>query len=191
MSSFEFILVSIAIVVGFGISEILAGWGRQLRHRYAVRPYPLQIVASGFVLSLSLRYMWTLWILQGVRWTYLGYLLVFLPALILALSAHLIRVEVESVQRLPRDQYFGSQRPFFLLLAAFPVLGTVNVWYNAEHFRVTYGSLPELFQLVWPVSIAAFVWLAVSRDPRHHWIGWALAWASNVVVSVSVLPALG
>ena len=61
MSSFEFILVSIAIVVGLGISEILAGWGRQIRYHREVRPYPLQLVASTYVLALSLRYLWTLW----------------------------------------------------------------------------------------------------------------------------------
>ena len=34
MDSFEFVQIPVAIVLGFGISEILAGWGHQLRHRH-------------------------------------------------------------------------------------------------------------------------------------------------------------
>ena len=33
MDSFEFVQIPISIVLGFAISEILAGWGHQLRRR--------------------------------------------------------------------------------------------------------------------------------------------------------------
>jgi len=191
VSSFEFVLVSLAIVVGFGISEILAGWGRQLRHRRAVRPYPLQVVASAFLLALSLRYLWTLWSLRTAEWTYRGFVLVALPALVLALAAHLIRSDVEDPRRTPREQYFEIARPFFGLLSVFPIFGAANALYNAAHLQSAYGTATGAFRLVWPMTLGASLWLAVSRSPRHHAIGLAILWAGNVIVSIWILPALG
>jgi hypothetical protein len=191
VSSFEFILVSIAIVVGFGISEILAGWGRQLRHRHDVRPYPLQVVASAYLLALSLRYLWTLWIFRGIEWTYAGYLLVAVAGMVVALAAHLTRVEVDDLRRSPRDQYFAAGRPFFLLLAAFPVLGAVNALGNARYLTARFETASGPFAIIWPLALATSLWLAFSRDPRHHWVGWAILWGINVAVSVQVLPTLG
>lgn len=191
MSSFEFILVSIAIVVGLGISEVLADWGRLLRHRHEARPYPLQIVASAFVLALSLRFLWTLWTLRGIEWTYLGYLLVFAPGLALALMAHLTRVELESLRRTPREQYFANRVPLFVMLASFPICGAASSWYHAEYLRASLGSTTGPFRFIWPVMIGTSLWLAHSASPRHHWIGWALIWLTNLAVSALVLPSLG
>lgn len=190
MSSFEFILISIAIVVGFGISEVLAGWGRQLRHRYEIRPYPLQVVASAYILSVSLRFLWTTWTLRELQWTYLSYLLIFIPALLIALSAHLIRVDVTGLRRTPREQYFTARRPLFGLLIAFPGFALLNLVYHADYYRALYGTGSN-FQPSLPVAIVGFAWMLFSENPRHHWIGWALVWAANLYISVTVLPTLG
>jgi hypothetical protein len=190
MSSFEFVLVSIAIVLGFGISEILGGWGRQIRHRHDVPSYPLQVVASAWLLSLSLRYLWTLWTLHAAEWTYAGYLLVAVPALLLALAAHLIRVEPESLRRTPREQYFESARPFYGLMAIFPLFGMANALYHAADLQARYGTSTGPFRLVWPVTVAACLWLAYSRRPSHHWVGLALLWASTFLLYFQVLPSL-
>ena len=60
MSAFEFVLVSFAILLGLGISAILAGWGDQVRARHRLRFYPLQIASSAFILYFSLQYLWML-----------------------------------------------------------------------------------------------------------------------------------
>jgi hypothetical protein len=190
MSSFEFILVSIAILVGFGISEILGGWGRQIRHRHEVRSYLLQVVASAWLLSLSLRYLWMLWTLQSVEWTYAAFLLVALPALVLALTAHLIRVETESLRRTPREQYFESAPPFYGLLAVFPLFSMANAVYHADHIQALFATAAGPFLLVWPSTIAVCVWLALSRKPGHHWIGLAVLWAETLMLWLRVLTTL-
>jgi hypothetical protein len=190
VSSFEFVLVSIAIVVGFAISEILGGWGRQLRLRHQVRPYLLQIVASAYLLSVALRFLWTLWSLSGAEWTYLGYVLLALPALVLALAAHLVRVDTESLRRNPREQYFESARPFYGLLASFPIFGMMNALYHAEFLEARFGTSTGLVRVVWPTVIAVDLWLAFSRRPRDHWTGLALLWVGNLLITARVLPAL-
>jgi len=189
VSSFEFILISIAIVVGFGISEVLAGWGQQLRLRRELHAYPLQIVASVYLLSLSLRFVWNLWALQGVVWTFLGYLLVFLPALVLALSAHLLRVDVLSLRRTPRAQYFAVQRPLFGLLALFPIFAGAGTFYGRVHLQPTFGDNVLLLGLL-PFAVCSFAWMMLSENPRHHWIAWTVVWAVHIAISLMVLPTL-
>ena len=106
MSVFEFVLVSFAIVVGFGISEVLAGWGQQIRVRHRLAAMPLQIAASALILFLQLRYLWGLWLTQGVEWTFALYLLVAAPAFALAICAHLVRVDTRESAPPVREQYF-------------------------------------------------------------------------------------
>jgi len=190
VSSFEFILVAIAIVVGFAISEILGGFGRQLRYRHEVPSYPLQVVAGAYLLSLSFRYLWMLWGLRGVEWSYPGFLLAASPSLVLALAAHLSRVEVESLRRTPREQYFDVALPFYGLLACFPLLGAANAVYNLTYLEGRFGTATGAFQLVWPLMLATSAWLAVSRRPRDHWIGLGLLWAGTLIAVFRLLPRL-
>ena len=61
MDSFEFVQIPISIVLGFAISEILAGWGHQLRRRNEQNYSTLQIVACAYVLMWAFRYLWVQW----------------------------------------------------------------------------------------------------------------------------------
>jgi len=61
LSDFEFVLVTIAIVAGFAISEILAGWSQPLLARSDAGYSSLRFLASLFLLFLTLRYIWALW----------------------------------------------------------------------------------------------------------------------------------
>ena len=54
MSGFEFVLVLYAIIVGLGISSILADWGEQIRARHQRAHYPLQIALSVVVLLFGM-----------------------------------------------------------------------------------------------------------------------------------------
>jgi len=191
LSSFEFILVSIAIVLGFGISEVLADWGRVLRHRKEVRPYPLQLAASAFVLYASLRYLWLLWDARHTQWTYVGYLLIFAPALCLALAANLVRADPTSLRRSPKEQYFEATRPLFLLIAALPGLSAINVWLHAEEVRSEAMSVANpLIWAYWPAFIATCLLLSRSRSERWHAVGWSFLWLSTLALSTRVATTL-
>jgi len=192
VSSFEFVLVSIAIILGFGISEVLAGWGRQLRHRHQVRPYPLQIVASAYVLFLSLRYLWVLWFLREAEWTFASYGMSVLPALALALAAHVVRSDPESLRRTPKQQYFDAARPFYGLVALFPVLSLAAVPLHAEHMRERYGAATDpMLLLAWGLLVGFCAFMAWSRSPRQHAVAWVLLAGFVVLVSSRVGATLG
>lgn len=192
MSSFEFILVSLAIILGFGISEILSGWGEQMRHRRTVRPYPLQIAGSAYVLFASLRYLWLLWGARDAQWTFGAYLLTALPALALALAAYVMRTDPKSPRRSLAEQYFDVSRPFHLLLTTVPILAAVDTALHVRELRSLGAAIATPFVwTVWPIFVASFLVLAWSRSPRVHGVVWALVWLTAATTSVFVAPTLG
>ncbi|MBW2496064.1 MAG: hypothetical protein JRF61_02220 [Deltaproteobacteria bacterium] len=81
MSPFDFVLIPFAIIVGLAISEILEGWGRQIRVRYRRDPDPLQIASSALILFFSLQLLWGLWLVRDFEWTYPLFLSSSLPLL--------------------------------------------------------------------------------------------------------------
>jgi len=93
LDSFEFVQIPVAIVLGFGISEILAGWGHQLRHRDEQPFSHLQLVGSAYILMMAFRYMWIQWSTRPDVWDYAAYLLTVAPAVLIALAAHSIRFD--------------------------------------------------------------------------------------------------
>jgi hypothetical protein len=68
LSPFEFILILIAIVAGFAISEILRAWGVLIRERVPFRSAALYCYATLFLLTIILRYTWLLWDLRSMEW---------------------------------------------------------------------------------------------------------------------------
>jgi hypothetical protein len=186
MSSFEFILVALAIVVGFGISTILTTWGELLRTRREAPVFPLQIVASVYVLGLSLRYLWTLWIFRSIDWTYGHFLIVAIPALVLALASHLINLEAD-YESSPEQAYLRIHRPLGLLLVLVPAAGALQALLNYPYSDAPGGTF---LLLVWPVAVGAFLWIGASRNLRHHWVAWGVLWLLQISVSVHVLGRL-
>ena len=73
LSQFEFVLVVVAIVAGFSISAILAGWGRHLLAPPEMRPSGLQYLASLVLLFQTIRYVWVLWDFRAMDWLFLSF----------------------------------------------------------------------------------------------------------------------
>ena len=88
MTQFEFTTVFISIVLAFGVSDILASWGEQIRLRKQIRIYWLHVAWSALLLVLMIQVWWSLWVLRDrTEWIFFEYLLLILPFLTLALIA--------------------------------------------------------------------------------------------------------
>ncbi len=181
MDSFEFVQIPISIVLGFAISEILAGWGHQLRRRNEQNYSTLQIVACAYVLMSAFRYLWVQWAIEPEAWDYGLYLLAAAPAIVLALAAHVIRFDPTLREHDQNSQYERSRRPVCVLLALFPALMVARIVYQRGGFQFQHPLIPVFLFLI----TLAFAWLAVSSRPRDQWIGWSLAWAIQLVIFAS------
>lgn len=185
MDSFEFVQIPVALLLGFGMSEILAGWGHQLRHRESQPVSGPQLVASAYVLGVSFRYLWVQWGTRPEAWDYGGYLLSAAPAVLLALAAHVVRFDPGIPEHDAKAQYAQSRRPVCLLLAVLPVLFMAREVYNA-------GALmnPRVAGPVFVATSLVFAWLSTTSRPRHQWIGWGTAWLLALVLWTSFFPTL-
>ena len=181
MDSFEFVQIPVAIVLGFGISEILAGWGHQLRHRSEQAFSGLQFVGSAYVLAWAFRYLWIQWATRPEAWDYGAYVFSAAPAVLLALAAHVIRFDPSLQDHDPKAQYERSRRPVCVLLALLPWLMLARVFYN----RGSMTNDPLLILPMFLVTTLVFVWLAQTSRPRSHWIGWSVVWAIQLFLIVS------
>jgi hypothetical protein len=186
LDSFEFVQIPISIVLGIAISEILAGWGHQLRRRNEQNYSALQNVACAYVLMWAFRYLWVQWAIQPDAWDYGTYLFAAAPAIVLALAAYVIRFDPTLREHDQRSQYEQSRRPVCVLLALFPVVMVARIVYQRGGFQFQHPMiLPLLF-----LTTLAFAWLAVSSRPRDQWIGWSLAWAIQLVLFASINATL-
>ena len=121
MSTFEFILIIVAVVAGFAISEILAAWGRLIRARASLRDSALYCCSSLVLFFLILRYVWLLWGLRDAEWAFYAFVLRLVPMLVLALAAHVIALTQDRVSDVTRS-YFIHARPLYILMAVYFVL---------------------------------------------------------------------
>jgi hypothetical protein len=191
MDSFEFVQIPVAIVLGFGISEILAGWGHQLRHRREQPLSGLQLLASGYVMMWAFRYLWIQWSSQPEVWDYAAYLLSVAPAVLIALAAHSIRFDLGSQQRAEQSPYERSRQPVCWLLALLPVLLAVRLIYILGlDSRPPSSSAAILVPIGLLLTTLVFVRLATTDRLREQWIGWCINWAVLLVLLALVVPSL-
>jgi hypothetical protein len=192
VDSFEFVQIPIAIVLGFGISEILSGWGHQLRHRDKLQFSGLQLVASTYVLMWAFRYLWIQWSSRPEVWDYAAYLLSAAPAVVIALAAHVARFDPGVDEHDLVSQYERSRQPVCWLLALFPALLVLRLLYIVDiaQARSSAGSSALLLPAGLLVTTLVFARLATSSRPRDQWIGWGINWVVLLVLFTNLIPNL-
>jgi hypothetical protein len=187
VSAFEFILILIAIVAGFAISEILAAWGRLIHARVALRHSALYCSASFLLLAIIVRYVWLLWILRGAEWGFLSFVLTFTPMLVLALAAYVIALPRETAPDVP-EYYFAQARPYYVLLAVFTVVWTIADLLNASERDLDLA--PSSLLAGRAVLTAGLLALAHTKSQALHWLFISAFAAGLVGLSIVAVPKL-
>lgn len=185
MSAFEFVLILVSVVAGFAVSEILSGWGRLIRERVPIAEVGVHLLASFFLLLMTTRCVWILWIFRETEWRYLDFVLAFAPILVLALAAFVTN-PVRAVRFEPAAHYMNHARPFCYLVALFFLawnFGTLRTFLLEEGFVI-----PQLIGLV---SAAIFVGLAQARSQVIHGIGLGAALLTVIFMSTVAVTNLG
>ena len=182
---FEFILMMIAIVAGFAITEILRAWGVLIRERVPFRSAALYCYASLFLLAIIVRYTWLLWDLRAMEWQFLSFVLAFVPVLVLALAAFTISIPRGSTPNIVKH-YFVQARPFYILVAVFLV-----VWSLGDVLALDYqlqgAGLPSVGRTIF---VAVVLMLAFTRKEALHWLLLTVFFAAIIWVSRVAVPQL-
>ena len=171
MSGFEFVLVLYSIIVGLGISEILSGFGEQIRARHRMSVYPLQIALSFLLMFYGTTFLWAYWTFRDIVWTFPLYITLAAMPMIISLASRVIRVDTSIDAPSPKDQYFHGARPVFLLLSLVPAVLVALSFASALGDSVR--DRPDLVQLtaVRMLISIGMLYLAWSQRAIVHWIG--------------------
>lgn len=158
LSQFEFVQVTIAVILGLGLTDLLRNLGEQYRHRNEFEIYWIQILASCLLLLVILRYLWIFWAASDVTWTLPLFLLQAASAVALALSTQFIKVDWNSSQS-AEAQYYDNRLATYASWCLAPALAGVFVLVTGE------GVMGDLARIVVIVLLTS---LAISNTPRYH-----------------------
>lgn len=187
MSGFEFVLVLYAIISGLGISDILSGWGEQVRERHRMSAYPLQLALSFFLMYFGISYLWGLWTFRDAEWTFLLYITMAIFPLLISLASRIIRVDTSIGAPAAKDQYFQVARPVFLILSCIPIL--IMFLGFATDLREVMPNPPEGMQLLQLTIFRVFLfvgmlYVAWSKKVSVHWIGACVIFLTAILLSM-------
>jgi hypothetical protein len=174
MSGFEFVLVLYAIIIGLGISDILTGWGEQIRARHRMSAYPLQIVLSFLLLYFGISFLWSLWTYRNTDWTFSLYITMACIPLTISLVSRIIRVDTSAEAPPAKDQYFRISRPVFLLLALIPAMIMLLSFTTNLGENVPDRLEPVEFMQLTVIRVAMcllLLYAALSKKASAHWAG--------------------
>jgi hypothetical protein len=126
MDAFNYLSVIVSVVVGLGLTQLLAGIGNFVQIRRRVKFYWLHSVWVLILIVLHLQLWWSFWLLRGVTdWTYGMFVLVLTGPAALVIAAHVIVPElIEGTIDVERH-YYDTRAIFFGMLVAAGVWGMV------------------------------------------------------------------
>lgn len=187
MSQQEYLSVLVSIIVGLGVSHLLAGVGRMVLARRLVRVYWASLAWTVLVFLAHVQWWWsTIHSGENLAANFFAFVFFLLAPVGLYLLAVLVLPDFDDLTGPVslRDHYFDNHRWFFGLGAALPLLNSLRnilvegapLWNEDRPFELG-GALVMLSG-------------AVIRSPRYHA---ALAVVSllgflSMVVATSLRP---
>ena len=119
MEAFEYLSVLLSIVVGLGITQLLAGFGRWLEQRRTFQAWGPAIAWAAFLLLLHVQTWWTMYGMRGYEsWNFLQFCAVLLQPILLFLLAVIVFPGRGAPHNDLRRNFMDQRRWFFGLLVA-------------------------------------------------------------------------
>ena len=177
MEAFAHLSILLSIILGLGITELLAGFARLIEHRRATAVYGPVIAWATLLLVAHVQTWWTIFGLRTLeQWTFLKFSAVLLQPITLYLL---------SVLAFPRSgktfdveaNYFEHRRWFFALFAALLLVSIVKD-------LIVAGALPSMANLAFHavLFVVSVVGIATENRVAHR----LLAYGSLLLIGLYV-----
>ena len=179
MTEFDYLSVLISIVLGLGLSHVMATAAQLVRFRSAVSFYTPTLLWLALLFFLHVQIWWAVFELRDVpEWTFLNFVLVLsIPAVVYLISV-LLAPDFDREARIDlRASYFAHRRWFFGLFALLPVLSLAQEYAISGHIQLDSDPIFRLGFLA-----LAMVGLSSARERLHR----TLAVATIVVFAAYV-----
>jgi hypothetical protein len=118
MGVFEYLGVILSVIMGLGVTHILAGVSKTIHQRKTVKPYWVQLLWAFNILIYIVTIWWGMFWWSGQEeWSYFQFLLLILYAILLFLSASLI-FPWDFSDGFDFEDHFYQTRPWFFAVLA-------------------------------------------------------------------------
>jgi hypothetical protein len=164
VNAFDYLAVLLSIVLGLGITQVLAGFAGMVRARgrtVMYWPVPLQMLA---VFLIQVQVWWALFALRGMtHWTFAQYLIVLMQPVAVYMMAAFITPDFSGNDDIDlRAAYFREARWFFGALVATLIVSL------AKNLVID-GAFPNATDMVGHiVFLAVAIMGTISRNDRVH-----------------------
>jgi hypothetical protein len=196
MDAFSYLSVLLSIIIGLGITQLLAATGRLIRGRTVVRAYWPPLLWAGILLVIYVQMWWSMFGLRArTAWTFLAFFIVLLQTVVFYMATSLVLPEnvtepsdvggpsspADSATVCDLRAHYEQQVPwFFGFFAATVVVSMVKE-------ELLDGQLPVGANLAFHLFLLAGCALAILvRRPRFH-EGLAVANAAAIAVYIAAL----
>ncbi len=165
MTEFEYLSVLISIVLGLGLSHVMATAAQLVRYRSAVRFYLPSLLWLALLFLIHVQIWWAVFELRSLpRWTFIDFALVLaLPTIAFVISVLLTpdfdREEVVDL----RARYFEHRRWFFGLFALLPIASLAQEYATSGFIQL---DADPAFRLAFVVL--ALLGLTSARERLHY-----------------------
>ena len=166
MTSFEYLSVLIAVIMGLAVTRLLSGVGQVIRRREQVRGYWVHSLWSFNVLIYLLGVWWGMFAWdQAPSWNYFVFLFIVLYAIVLYLTADVLYPNAVESEVDLREHFFGHRHWFFgLLLVAHLLDIPETYWKESLGLR----PVPSEYSLMLAAWFAVAVAGLLSSNERLH-----------------------
>jgi len=168
MSEFEFLSVLISIIIGLGVTHLLAGVGRAIHQRARTRVDTLHVVWTANVLLILVLNWWVAFSWRDeTDWSFGTFLVVILWSISMFMMAVLLYPhELE-----PDEQYaevFEKNRKWFLGTFVIMILTDIGVM----ALRSDLFDPPMYLPFVLQYMVLALIGIAIPNPRYQNFLGW-------------------
>ena len=167
MRAFEYLSVLISIVLGLGLTHLLAGAAKIMRFRSDVRLYGPSLIWIGLLFLLHVQIWWAVFELREVSdWTFFSFLLVLaIPTLAYLLGALLIPDFDRETDTDLKTSYFENRRWFFGLFVLIPLVSLAQEGVISGGIR---WDADPVFRLGF--LVLGLVGFGTRHERTHQWL---------------------
>ena len=180
MEAFNYLTVMASVVVGLGLTQLLAGIGNFVQIRRRVRFYWLHTGWVLLLIVLHLHMWWSFWVLREVTdWNYGTFAYVLIGPGLLVIASHLVIPEVLDGRIDVERHYYDTHTVFFGLLAA------TGVWAMFLEPVTGVRTFVVPFRILQAFGTATLLALAISGNKRFHAMATVLL-AALITVAITL-----
>jgi hypothetical protein len=178
MDAFSYLSVMASVVVGLGLTQLLAGIGNFVQIRRRVRFYWLHTMWVMLLIILHLHMWWSFWVLRQVTdWTYGTFAYVLIGPATLVIASHVIIPELIDGRIDVERHYYDTRTVFFGLLA------TTGIWAMFLEPITGVRTFVVPFRILQACGTMTLAACAISGNRRFHAVATILV---TIMITVAI-----